>query len=374
MILLHIILMLSVLMFAVAFNNRFPRKQTILILVLVVFALAGIGASIVPKDNYDLARHYQVIERVRKSSYTLGSFLSKGYTITSSNYRYTYLFNVLIYIVARWFPNQALPFIAIFITYILFVSVLLREFEDSDLNNKNILLSFSIFLVLLPFLYVYSGIRNALASTIVGYGLYRFFKNKKFFIFAFCSICAVLIHPVAIAVIPFIVLSKYSPSVIGLIITLVIPSLLNPVIEFVRLHVHNDFLFGIAAKYYNYTMVRVDNQGRVFLYSPIIVLVIIIINVVWNQKKKRMPDADNKYSLANLFVWYSAFSLGYFKNYSMITRLPYSIAVLSPVIVNEVLSYHCVKSELKQIVRIVTIGSILFIAALGLYENIMWLV
>ena len=368
-----LVLELCLLISVVAYGNRYPRKQVKWIFAFLIIALAGIGACVEPKYIYDLFRHYEVLDSVRYSSYSLGSFLEEGYQITDFNYRYTYVYNIFVYIVAKFLPNQAFPFITIVVTYSLFSYIIFREFGDEALTNRNIILSFAIFSVLMPYLFVYSNIRNALAGAVVAYGIYRLYKDRKVAIFVMCTVSAVLIHPVAAAIVPFIILSRIKPGVKGIIVTLAVPSLMFPVMEYFRLVFENDFLFAIASKYYNYTLVRVDDQGRIFLYSTIIILIILSVLALWSQRRKKMERKEKSYALLNLIIWYSMFSLGYFSNYEMITRLPYTIAFLSPVVVNTLFNHTEMNTSVAQIACIGSAGVIFVLALFGVYANIAWM-
>ena len=356
-----------------AYKGRYLQKQEKMILLIMIIALAGIGACVEPKQTYDLFRHYEAIDRIRSSSFSIQSFLTEGYKITDYNYRYTYVYNLLIYIIARFFPNQVLPFITIIITYGVLIYIILREFNKEYLTNRNIVISLAIFSVILPFLYVYSSIRNALAGAVVAYGLYRLYKDRKTVIFIISTLVAILIHPIAMAVIPFVFLSRIKPGIKGIIVTLVAPSLIFTIMEYFRLKLGNDFLFRISVKYYNYTLVREDNQGRVFLYSSIVILIVLSVLSLFSRRREKQGLGEKKYSMLNLIIWYSMFSLGYFRNYEMITRLPYSIAFLSPVIVNTLFNQKEMNSSSAKFAYIGSEGVIFTLALLGLYENIVWL-
>ncbi len=366
------ILALCLLLFSVNYSKYYPRILVKVIFVAWIVALAGIGICIDPKESYDLYRHYELINRVRQSSYSLSFFLSQGCKNLNANYQYTYVFNILIYLIARFFPNQALPFLTIIVTYSVFVYILLTEFKK-NLTNRDIVLSMALFTVLMPYLYVYSGIRNALAGAIVSIGIYRLYRFKKVVAFIICTIIAILIHPIAAAVVPFITLSRMKPRLLGFIVTIVAPSLVSQVMEFLRHQVDNNFLFRIAVKYYNYTRVRVDNQGMVFLLSPIIILIIISIRAMVLQRGRTTIVNDRKFSLLFLIVWYAIFSLGYFNSYSIMIRLPYSIAVLSPVVVKELFDHKQIKGNTDLLTYLSTVGIIIALAIIGIYENTAWL-
>ncbi len=371
---LFMLLLACIVIFVLSYNGRFTKKQTITILLVMILLLAGIGALIEPDMRYDLYRHYLMIDRTRYSEYSFSQFLLEGHSITDANYKYTYVYNALLYIIAKVLPNQALPFLVISISYGIFAYILVSEFGDDELNNRNIVLSFCASFVIMPYLYIYSNIRNPLAGAIVSLGLYCYYKHKKLTALIVCSIVAVLIHPIAAAILPFIVLSKIRPGLIGVALTLFFPTIVSRIMERIMYSGGSDFLFKIAAKYYNYTVVRTDNQGRVFLYSTVIVLLIVVILSLQN-KTPLITNNNNKYLLQmnNMIIWYSMFSLGYLQNYEMIVRLPYSIAFLSPVIIKQLFNKAIVANKLQYVSIVASEVILLFLALLGLYENIAWL-
>ena len=367
-------LVLCIAALVLAYNAKFSQRQTIWLYIVLVIALAGIGACLEPKSIYDLFRHYQAIERVRSSSMSFYEFLKDGYWITDSNYKYTYVFNTLVYIIARFLPNEALTVISIIVTYGSFGYIFFREFTGAKIDDRYLLISISIFSVLMPYLFVYSNIRNAFAGAIVAVGIYKLYRDRTIVFFGICSIIAVLIHPVSAAVIPFIFLSKIKPGLKGIIVTFAVPSVVLPVMEFVSSRLGSDFLTRITFKYHNYTLVRVDNQGRVYLYSTVIMLIALAVLALWSKKNVGSLWKDREYLLLNHIIWYSMFSLGYFRNYEMMMRLPYSIAFLSPVVVSTLFNKEKMNSFNARTVYVGATGIVFVLALLGLYENIAWLI
>ena len=352
-----------------SYNSIIPKQY----LIVMVVCLAVLGMCIEPKPIYDLARHYEIMARIKNSKWSLQSFLNNGYLITDQNYKYTYIYNILIYIIGKYFSYNMLPFIAISVSYGLFANIAFHEFSNNNRTGRNIILSISICIVLMPYLYVYSGIRNALAASIIAFGIYRFYKcEHKILDLVICTIVAILIHPISAAVVPFILLSKIKPGIKGIIVTLALPSIVFAVMEYFRLQLGNEFLFKIAAKYYNYTLVRNDNQGRIFLYSTVILLILFSILALYTFNKKNHENKSD-YSMLNLIIWYSMFSLGYINSYEMIIRLPYNIAILSPVLVNTLFNNNETKTNIEGIINYFAIGIIYLLAIIGLYENIAWL-
>lgn len=368
-----VLLLGCILLFAIAYKDKYSRLTGSCIVIIIVFLLSIMGACIEPDSRYDLFRHYEVINRVRASSYNLKEFLSDGYTITDYNYKYTYAYNILIYIIARFLPNQALPFFVIFVSYGIFAYIAISELYDGNLTNRNVILSFSILSILMPYLYVYSNIRNPMASAIISLGLYCYFKKHRIHTLLICGIIALLIHPISVAIVPFIIFRRINPGIKGILVTVLLPSITFRIMEVFRSGGGNEFLFRIAAKYYNYTMVRMDNQGKVFLLSTVLVLLVIVLLSIIKNKEFGTQTEGSMYDLTNVIVWYTMFSLGYFQNYEMMTRLPYSIAFLSPVLVRSLLPQSNDGLGYRKVAIFMSEMMIYSLAILGIYENFAWL-
>lgn len=367
-----LIILFILFLFAVTYNYSFPRKQAILLLVVLVVSLALLGAITEPKSIYDLSRHYDLLNAIKNSTFSLKTYLRNGPDLLNENYQYTFLFNILCYVIARYLPFQVLPFFAIILSYSCFLYVLIDFFGKKELTNRNIFLSIALCQVIMPFLFVYSGIRNALAASIVAVGIYRFFLvNHSYLELAIITVCSVLFHPIGFVIVPFIFVSRITPGIKSIFVPFVLPSIVFLITEYCRLRLGNDFLFRIAAKYYNYTQVRVDNQGRVFFFSSFIVLLMIAGYSIYHFVKK-IPVSEDKSQtqLMSFLAWYSMFSIGYFTSYEMLTRLPYNFALLAPVIV----SCYCKRNEKRTVYSLASPVIIIGMFILSVYETVMWLV
>lgn len=117
------------------YRYSFPILQIVALLVLLVVSLAFLGALIEPKSIYDLSRHYDLLSSIKNSTYSLKSYLLHGPNLLNSNYRYTYLFNILCFVIARHLPFQALPFIAILVSYSCLVSPAGQEALQSSVAS-----------------------------------------------------------------------------------------------------------------------------------------------------------------------------------------------------------------------------------------------
>lgn len=340
--------------------------STVRTCVMLCIVLGLLGAMIEPKEIYDLSRNYRFIDNIRAYGFTLKEYLDYGYLYNDLNYKYTYVYNIILYVIAQTLPNQALPFIAIAFSYASFLYIYLDSNMQAE-NRLTRLTSISLFSVLLPYLYIYSGIRNALAACMVALAIYQYMMKGFIVVPLVLALSAIMIHPVAGALIPFVLLSKVKPRIWSCAAIGLFPSMLFNLTEFFRLRLGNDFLFRISAKYYNYLLVRNDNQGKAFLYSSIICIsLIVLVSLV-----STYLEESNMHRICYTITWYALFCLGYSSSYELATRLPYNISALSPVIVCYFLNSD--KRNLKTFQLLICL-IIILLSLIILYENIAWLI
>jgi len=182
------------------------------------------------------------------------------------------------------------------------------------------------------------------------------------------SATAIMIHPAACALIPFMLLVRIKPKIWSCAAISVFPSMLFKLTEFFRLRLGNEFLFRLSSKYYNYLLVRSDNQGRVFLYSSIIAVTLIVIMSLLSLYTS--AHADNR--VCFLITWYAIFCLGYASSYELAIRLPYNIAALSPVVVSSFFDSDYGNRNIKTL-QMFSCLIVILLAILVMYENVMWM-
>ena len=77
-----------------------------------VFLIALFAAWVVPKEMYDLFRHYKEIEIVKNSEIRFWDFVFHSSRITDANYRHAYSFNGMRFIISKCFPKEQLSNLA----------------------------------------------------------------------------------------------------------------------------------------------------------------------------------------------------------------------------------------------------------------------
>ena len=375
----------------VFFETKTNRLLFILGMVITILSVSLIGAFITPPEIYDIYRHYLLMDEIRDNQWSFGYSIFKGIPESNSNYKSTYIYNILITLIAKLFPNEFLPFITSIICYSVFVYIFFKEFNGDINKEKNFVLSILLCSTLLPYLYIYSGIRNAMAASIAAFGIYRYFKVDGSVLYVcIWLVVALMVHPFAITAAIVLVMHIFSPKIKYFLFILIFPRLIEPIMEWCRLSSGNDFLFRIGAKYYNYTKVRVDDQGKVFLYVPIIMLLLLTVLLLGCSRKKRndilngiiLNSKDTKavklefvtqddYLISGIW-WYLILALGFINAENIILRFPFFLGGISPFIIKKTfydeLSRDCF-SWIKLVSLIIITGASILI----LYENIAWL-
>lgn len=359
-----------ILFFLFASSKRYINpKQGKYLIIGSVFIIALCGSLVVPQETYDLSRHYIDIEHIKNANMKFWDYVFNSAKLTDSNYRHTYTFNALRYIISKYLPKQALPFFSLSFCYGVLGYIL------HDVKKRNNMSNFYIGLVILlsncflPILYIYSGIRNEIAFAIMGLAVYlKVYKQIRWITFTVLSAFAATIHPLALAAIPFVFLANIRPGKKSVILVVLIPNILYALMELFKAS-DVDFLRYIGIKFYNYTFVHVYAQGRYFFYSAIIMTIMVLMLTV--MKTKQVEDKDQIF--VNYLSWYSIFTLANLQSYQIMMRLPYLFGFLVPAVVNTLFKGKNYVGWRKCIMYLAVVSSII-ISVYGIWVNFAWMV
>ena len=352
--------------FGVVNKIIFEKKLVVSTLIIVIIAFSVVGCLISPNPMYDLSRHYSAIDSIIQNNFSLHDVIFRAQELIDYNYHYTYSFNLIFWLVAKLRVKELLPCISILISYgnllyILFDYNSIGKRNNFISDNGYILLSLFLCFALMPYLYIYSGIRGSMAAAIAALAIYLFLWKENGVIRVIILFCiAGTMHPLCLAVIPFIIISKFKPNIITSLFVLFLPRIVAVIMEKMRFSGIGFFTY-LGAKYYNYTRVYTYYQGRTFYVAPLIILMIIlIIHILYSKKDSRID---------NFIIWYALFSLSYYFSYQIFMRLPYVLAFLAPVIVKDLFSGAGKRNRI-----IVSFGalSVIFIGSFTCYQCICW--
>lgn len=367
---LFILIISIIIMLLMIPNGNINNKQGKYLLIGGVTVIAICAAMIVPKANFDLARHYKDYYIIRHSSMNLWEYVFNSSRITDANYRYMYFYNLINYAVSKFMAKESIPFISMVVCYGVWGYILLDYKKQNRLPNFYVALSILVLNSLMPILYVYSNVRNEVAVAVMALGLYlRIYKKINIFVFAGLTLLAGTMHPIVLIVIPFVFLANIRPGKKGIILVAVIPIALSWGSEkFIKSS--NQFFRYIGFKFYNYTYVTEYSQGSFFFYTAIIFTAFILLLSVLRRNIRTQNVAD--YRFLNFLSWYCIFTLANFQSYQIVMRLPYILGVLSPIIVNVAFKIENYKGY-KKLVIVFGMILLILISFYALYVNYAWM-
>ena len=154
-----------------------PRKHIKWLFLALVLALSVMAFNVAPMETDDLARYYNILERLRREGWdTLQSMIENGENDWDSLPMCGYYF----YIASRFDNNGMLPAMTIFLAYGSMFLVLWRAAEKFNVGKWYLFLSVFLILSTYWFYDICSGIRNGLAFTLFCAFLYFDVVEKKF--------------------------------------------------------------------------------------------------------------------------------------------------------------------------------------------------
>ncbi len=154
-----------------------PRKHIKWLFLALVLALSVMAFNVVPMETDDLARYYNILERLRHGGWdTLQSMIENGENDWDSLPMCGYYF----YIASRFDNNGMLPAMTIFLAYGSMFLVLWRAAEKFNVGKWYLFLSAFLILSTYWFYDICSGIRNGLVYTLFCAYAYFDLVEKKY--------------------------------------------------------------------------------------------------------------------------------------------------------------------------------------------------
>lgn len=301
-----------------------------IVLLLLVGALSTLAFIKTPPIKWDLQYQFWALDRIRKSD--LGFFelvFNDTQGIGREEYRLLYFYNAIRYIITRVSANNhLLPLICVAIDYSIVCFILYDFGKRKRFNYGKVLTSFMCCMVFMPYNYAVSGIRNALASSIVALAVYLFFYNRiriptLFFLFA----CALTTHPSVICILPFLFLANKKPRRGGVLLTIMIPVFLNGLMMIISL-IRIPIIELIVSKYYVYSSPEQYRSGLFFIAGNLFFIVLYLHNY-----NKLNSGVEEDFRIQNCLSWYMIFILGNVLNYDLFLRPGYTLGPLAPILI-----------------------------------------
>lgn len=237
-------------------NNRF-------FLFLGILGVAILASNIDPSVEWDLYRHYEEIEKMR--------IWGAEYAFLRGRYSSYYVINFLFYVVSLTPWNGLLVFISIFIELWILEDIL-HFYKKRGLSAQTISICFFLFFSLSNIVLAISGIRNVLASVLMGYAIWNIhYKHKHKALSLLLIIMSISIHP-ASGLILMVYLMSFIPSMLFSTIMsfFLLPLLVNLIDVFKN--VDNPIISSSAELFGLYTAEQAGLDTRVLIVSSILII------------------------------------------------------------------------------------------------------
>lgn len=313
--------------------NLKRNKQTdyfFVFLISITFAIVAYNA----KPEFDLNQHFNFMDAIIKNNYSFVDMFTKSVPYFRHN-RFYVSFNIICYLVAKTGNFHLLPFLFVFIDYLICGYISFDYIYSSKVKYSRLVFSSIILFLFMPFLFAVSGLRNALAACLMGLAIYlALYKNKISYKVFVLILTSVLMHPSTIIAIPFIVLSKKKFKINYIIIIMTCMLFLSNIATFF-VDSNIGFISMLSSQYLRYTASTQYRNSRRYVYAELICLVVflfILLRKVYKDRKSKETEP-----ICNFFILYIIFILGNFRNYDMVLRPTYVLGPLSIIITDMVI-------------------------------------
>lgn len=333
------------------------RKR--LIYIFFIVSLAVVAYCMKPPSTWDLSRNYILLDIIRNSQLSFNQFVFGGNaTYGADGYRSLIFYNIYRFIFVKVFDNNAwFQTITTIIVYALQFYII-YDYKKVE-NKENIPISLILLLsfTFMPFVYVVSGIRNALAASIMGVAIYLYLYKKIVLKAILLVIMAITIHPSVVIALPFVILCKMNLGSKG-ILCVAISSFGFQLIASVFSNSSVFFLRQIGESYLLYSGNNQYRGGRGNLYGILIVSIFFILYFLWNRKNKTNKETEN--DINNFLMLLLVYMVGNFLNYDLVLRPGYIVSMFAPLLANKMQDL-VKKRNLKLILNFLLILTCLYV-------------
>ena len=340
------------------FNKRLNVGDTQKKIVYSVFviALAVVAYCMKPPSTWDLSRNYILLDTIRNSGLSFYQFVFGGKaTYIADGYRSLIFYNIYRYLFVNVFNNNAwFQTITAIIVYTIQFYIIYDYRREKDISiTLTMLLSFAF----LPFVYVTSGIRNALAASIMGITIYLYLYKKRIVWPILLAIIAITIHPSVLIAVPFVILSRMRMGVKGVIWVAVV-SFGTQLLATLLSNSGVTFLRQIGKSYLLYSGSSQYRGGRGNLYGILIMTVVFILYFLWNRKSRFDKNAEK--DVNEFLMLLLVYMAGNFLNYDLVLRPGYIIGMFGPFLANKMQNLDQ-KRSVRMILNFIIILSCVYV-------------
>lgn len=318
------------LVYCYIFNKEIKVKYIVLISLSIMSSIIILCLNMEPPESFDIYRHFEEMNYIRGSdlnefakflfSKTIPFWLifEKIMTLISNNNHVIYLFSI---------PMTVIPF----------VYILIDMKKNNKITNRQTVIAFFTYFSIINTIHMMSGIRNALAVSILSIGMYlELFKKKKIgYLF---YVIALLMHQMVILVLVFRICSNllfkikiknkirigHYLVIMWQIFSKIILSILKFLLSIIPI--------SILVIYTNYLSLELNYKINVDYRIVIPELIqIILLTMMMYMVIKKNEEMDKKILI---FYYLGFFIIGSFSMFNIFTRTRFIFAYFSPFILS----------------------------------------
>lgn len=300
---------------------------------VVALALALFGTSAKPMADWDSYRHFLLLDEVRESGISFINFMFHNEnSVGGEDYVDLYGFNLVRYISVLLGDNRWLVFILTLLTYCNWAYISCDFIERYSVRKNSLLIATLLCFTFLPFIYVPSGMRNAVATSIAALAIYRFYmKNNGLIDSLLLLVLSCTFHPsmvITLAVFMFSLINKKSLAVIALLLSVIgIESL-----TIIGNHTSIGFFKLIAEKYVIYKGENISGAFVGYWVADVVGVVLLLLYmlpiIIRNRNTLVFFDSRMSKFLWFLFL-YVVTAITQFGSFNLLRRLCYLFAFFS---------------------------------------------
>lgn len=298
------------------------EKIDIFMFVGIAIALSVIAYNALPR--YDLAQHFGFVNSIQASRKTYWGLI-KNPLIGYGHNRFYFVFELFCVIVAKLGNFHLLPAFMVLVDYLIFGYITLDWTRRHSANKGSYLIIVLLCMMFMPYMYAVSGLRNAMAASMMGLAVYLYLEKEKWIVWSvIIMLAAVLIHPAVLIVIPFCFLAKWNLSwKMILVVVIIVASLHN--IANIFSDSSNIFLRMLGSLYLRYSSDTQYWGSRRYLYGDLIFIVAYLVVSLIHWKERRREQSY----IYNFLLLYVAYIFGNIGNYDLVCRPVYVLAPLA---------------------------------------------
>lgn len=171
--------------------------------------LANMAYHLIPNKRLDLYRLQQLAEGMRFSDSSMWTLLTED---LGENFKGLFTFNVLCYVVSIM-GNQWMSTISVLITIPLLMYVVISYLISKNYTCRALLVAICVTFMGLQIHYIFSGIRNGIATAMTIFALYRMYRHKRILLSSIILyFFAIMMHPAVLVVAPVLAMATYGKN------------------------------------------------------------------------------------------------------------------------------------------------------------------